>query len=197
MKLEAGKWYRTRDGRKAFVGFQNPISKCWVGYIEGEPLQRTWSPGGEWNWPNEYCLDLIAEWTDAPAVGSSAWANSLPVGTKVRWWDGWTSKMYLTKTRLGWDKTHPHLGTPDKTIEKSGWLLYEQKLRQWKAEEVPVGARFRIIGHKWWSFLAGVNTNGNPVMAMTNEPETTNSLFRGWEHSTDNGVTWKPCGSEE
>lgn len=264
MKLEAGKWYRTRDGQKAFVGFQHPISKCWVGYIEGEPLQRVWSPDGKWNSPNEYCLDLIAEWIDAPkvgsmewanslpegtkvkkstwmdgtpwayrkgdmwyfwsltracleplgpvssvkgdgwslyveppAVGSSAWANSLPVGSKVRW-RTWAKGDYATRTASGWETSNITLGSPHQYgDDNEGWLLYtEPKLRQWKLEEVPFSARFRIIGHEWWSFLSGVNTDGNPVIAMTNEPETASNLLRGWEHSTDNGVTWKPCGIE-
>lgn len=195
MKLEAGKWYKTRDGRKAFVGFQNPFSKVWVGYIEGEPLQRVWSPDGKWNSPNEYCLDLISEWIDAPAVGSSAWANSLPVGSKVRFKE-WAKDWHVTRTADGWTRSTEIIAFPGQYSESpSGWLLYtEPKLRPWKPEEVPVGAWMREKNGGLPSLIVAVT--GRTLHRGHGDSIQFDYALNHYEHSTDNGVTWKPCGIE-
>jgi hypothetical protein len=53
IKLEAGKFYRTQDGRKAFVGasklteFQGISEKCtFVGYVDGQDSGVVWNDGG-------------------------------------------------------------------------------------------------------------------------------------------------------
>ena len=65
MQIEAGKYYRTRDGRKVGPMAQSEWPEC--ARIEGQ--------GGLWNWdgsphfPFNEDLDsphLIAEWTEAP-----------------------------------------------------------------------------------------------------------------------------------
>ncbi len=195
MKLEAGKWYRTRDGRKAFVGFMHPYIG-WVGYIDGEPCAQTWLGDGRWcSQTGEYPRDLIAEWTDTPAVGSSAWANSLPVGTKVRWYD-WSSGNYVERMSCGWRKTHELLRDPaDMGAQNDGWLLYtEPKLRPWKPDEVPVGCalrRKRPTNCRGILYLFdGINAHSN-VFSGALPLET---LLSFYEHSTDGGVTWLPCG---
>lgn len=65
MKLEAGKWYRTRDGRKAFVSFVHPHRKSHrnVGFIENETVQ-SWSDYGEYTRQGSSSFDLVAEWTE-------------------------------------------------------------------------------------------------------------------------------------
>ena len=250
LTLKPNTYYKTRDGRKAFVGFRHP-SNGWVGYIETEPYSHTWLDNGRWcSTKEEFCRDLIAEWTDAPeigsnewaialpagtkirwkdwpvgtwtarsggglwctngttlripgdptlgvngwslyvespAVGSSAWANSLPVGSKVRFKE-WSEDWHVTKTANGWTRSHEILAVPGQYIgTPSGWLLYtEPKLRPWKPEEVPLGAHMRCKVREHRFLLT----------------ETWDNLIRKtwldeYEHSTDGGKTWKPCGVEE
>lgn len=74
-----------------------------------------------------------------------------------------------------------------------------KRYRPWTPDEVPVGA---LIRFKDWSdgcrlMICGAWNGG--VMWSTAEgvaikpPET---LLSDWEHSTDNGKTWLPCGVE-
>lgn len=63
LKIEVGKCYRTRDGRKAFISYYEASTDKYYGIIYGENLMRSWNPNGE-------CLtvcenkDLISEWSD-------------------------------------------------------------------------------------------------------------------------------------
>ena len=64
MKIEAGKFYRTRDGRKAFVieddGSHHPL------HVDHGHIGKVWHyREGKAN-ISKPSLDLIAEWTDAP-----------------------------------------------------------------------------------------------------------------------------------
>jgi hypothetical protein len=67
MKLEAGKYYRTRDGRKAYVA---AIAPEWVatdypvlGWVDIATIR--WRADGK-EVRNESPCDLISEWTDEP-----------------------------------------------------------------------------------------------------------------------------------
>jgi hypothetical protein len=69
MKIEAGKYYRTRDGRKAFVAgfspFASVIELCRAtGFIDGDGSVRGWSTDGRY-W-SEFGgeLDLVEEWRE-------------------------------------------------------------------------------------------------------------------------------------
>jgi hypothetical protein len=65
MKLEVGKSYRTRDGRKACVGgFTSTFSYPYRGDIKGE--LSTWKEDGAGNWHISSDEDLVEEWTDEP-----------------------------------------------------------------------------------------------------------------------------------
>lgn len=68
LKLEAGKYYRTRDGRK--VGPMEFHSD--VGLIEKLGDGRIWSTNGEFVGSPERDVDLIAEWVDEPKKGEPA-----------------------------------------------------------------------------------------------------------------------------
>jgi len=61
MKLEAGKYYKTRDGRKA-----GPIKKyneCFKGLVEGDRSgNRVWYSWGV-HYFDETNIDLVEEWT--------------------------------------------------------------------------------------------------------------------------------------
>lgn len=68
------------------------------------------------------------------------------------------------------------------------------KLRPWRPEEVPLGTWIRDRAQTFRGILISVgkyNTVvGQAVIGI-------DLLFDDYEHSTDNGVTWKPCGVEE
>lgn len=71
MKIEAGKYYRTREGRKA-----GPMEKsasasyCWSAYVDGDN-GRVWrddgTHGGMYIKRNEE-FDLVAEWPNEPTL---------------------------------------------------------------------------------------------------------------------------------
>lgn len=83
LKIEAGKFYRTRDGRK--VG---PMED--QGWQDGEPwttndTMRYWSNDGTRADGSHYeSDDLIAEWVDEPAVQAATVANDNAAPAKFR-----------------------------------------------------------------------------------------------------------------
>jgi len=68
MKIEAGKYYRTRDGRKvgsmAYMPEGRHFEFPWV-----DPEGNAWKANGQFSLfdDGESVHDLIAEWTDEPA----------------------------------------------------------------------------------------------------------------------------------
>lgn len=65
LKLEVGKCYKTRDGRKAFISTQSMTDKKFLGVVVG--------CNSCWSWFNNGCFkidksessfDLISEWSD-------------------------------------------------------------------------------------------------------------------------------------
>ena len=66
MKLEAGKWYKTKGGENAFVAFVHPNNETerWVGYIEGDRTVFTWKDGGKYFRDQSCDYDLVAAWTE-------------------------------------------------------------------------------------------------------------------------------------
>jgi hypothetical protein len=74
MKIEEGKSYRTRDGRKARNPRWDSDNHCWFLVIEadseyGRSVRVYHSDGthGDARVPNDPRLDLVAEWTDEPS----------------------------------------------------------------------------------------------------------------------------------
>lgn len=65
IKLEAGKYYRTRDGRKkGQIALDDHVR-----YPARDPQGTAWTADGFFYGPNDpHDLDLIAEWTDEPAA---------------------------------------------------------------------------------------------------------------------------------
>lgn len=71
----------------------------------------------------------------------------------------------------------------------------EPKLRPWKPEEVPVGAIVRRHGSVAKMLIVG---HGMGKVYYSQEGECCiDTLFVEFQHSTDGGKTWKPCGVEE
>ena len=61
------------------------------------------------------------------------------------------------------------------------------KLRPWTPDEVPLGAQMRKL----------INTSCRWMITVTGNEDQRLGWSEYNEHSTDNGVTWKPCGVEE
>ena len=93
MKLEAGKYYKTRNGLKAYVEFirqDNPFRDYIpeypaIGFIESYG-EHMWKTNGEFSVPNDYELDLISEWREPIKI--SGWVNISDI---------FTSGLYKTK----------------------------------------------------------------------------------------------------
>lgn len=73
MQLEAGKFYKTRDGRKAFVGAVNPPfeevndDEQAIGWIDGQRCSYGWEKDGRHIKSSEtHSEDLVSEWIDQP-----------------------------------------------------------------------------------------------------------------------------------
>lgn len=63
LKLEVGKCYKTRDGRKAFISFKT--KDCFCGAVAESPDLFDWSENGKYMYKeNEVGYDLISEWSD-------------------------------------------------------------------------------------------------------------------------------------
>lgn len=78
LKIEAGKFYRTRDGRK--VGNIHKDFGYWFGNVVGESGTRAFEPDGKHgneHIPNNPDLDLIAEWQDTPAAPVAAQIDAI------------------------------------------------------------------------------------------------------------------------
>lgn len=85
MKIEVGKYYKTRDGRRAFVAghtLDNPFVKHaakwrFIGYLSGEPDQYVWGEGGEdFCDGNERPLDLVSEWREPRTEAATIYLNT-------------------------------------------------------------------------------------------------------------------------
>jgi hypothetical protein len=97
MTPEVGCYYRTRDGRKAYVSVLFPPSP-WgglqpryvaLGWIEGDDAESSWAADGrccEWR-DTEDPRDLIAPWRDPVTV--KGWVNVYE--------DGSPSRLYATR----------------------------------------------------------------------------------------------------
>ena len=76
LKIEAGKCYRTRDGRKAYVVYAGPTDDTLKGLVQHEhgPILHCWYPEGCIAPPQgKQNHDLISEWKE-PRKGE-VWVN--------------------------------------------------------------------------------------------------------------------------
>lgn len=89
------------------------------------------------------------------------------------------------------------IGTYDWVLDKNpswNWLNYDYRIkptttiRPWTADEVPLGAQARSKLKPSERFLI---TQSNLSLNLKQW------LLGEYEHSTDGGVTWKPCGVVE
>ena len=68
LKLEVGKCYRTRDGRKAFVSSYSSSSKYFRGAVIDFLNLSVWTEKGLYLYATESGLDLVSEWSDEDAT---------------------------------------------------------------------------------------------------------------------------------
>lgn len=76
VKLEVGKFYVTRDGRK--VGDIKPYFDAWEGVVDGTISERLFNDDGTHRFGDEN-LDLIAELTDTPAEVIGEHVRVIPI----------------------------------------------------------------------------------------------------------------------
>lgn len=88
-------------------------------------------------------------------------------------------------------------GVPDFWFEKWNWRIKpEPSHRPWKPEEVPVGAfiRPKYITHTDVFMIIGRSCEQIYTSGTYYSNIKTVIAFQKYEHSTDNGKTWHPCG---
>lgn len=85
--LKAGCFYKTRNGRKAFVSsLTSPFTDTYqpvVGWVEGLHSVQTWDAGGHyWNNHGPSEMDLVGEWREpiqqTATVGLVKWPGDCP-----------------------------------------------------------------------------------------------------------------------
>lgn len=68
MQIEAGKFYRTRDGKKAYIAhIRNDdvhTSQLAIGFVYGDANAMSWQLGGHLAFPREFGDDLVEEWRE-------------------------------------------------------------------------------------------------------------------------------------
>ncbi len=68
----------------------------------------------------------------------------------------------------------------------------QPKLRPWRPEEVPVGAL--IKNEHLTSMIVGAHTNEDIYVGHVDHLFNCRTFGSNWQHSTDHGKTWLPCG---
>lgn len=78
-------------------------------------------------------------------------------------------------------------------------LVSEPKLRPWKPEEIVLPLLIRSKDHEpnCMALITGMSLGKMKTIFSGNSFVTCEDLFNDYEHSTDSGKTWKPCGVEE
>lgn len=83
MKLEAGKYYRTRGGKKAYVAsVENPFDKFdeypVLGLVDGDEEAQTWDSDGSYYGTHSMSdpRDLITDWRDDATVRGFVLVNA-------------------------------------------------------------------------------------------------------------------------
>lgn len=121
----------------------------------------------------------------------------------------YTKELHLQHVQAFWEgnlEYCPIAGTwvkavqpPDPASAAFNYRIKQPKqLRSWKPEEFPLGAWVRLKGSQDISlavasckgFIVWLDRSGQFVADHIN-------LFQDFEHSTDQGKTWLPCGVEE
>lgn len=118
----------------------------------------------------------------------------------------YTKELHLQHVQAFWDgdlewlnpfsdEWAQSINPPNPTENPSRFRIKKpQQLRPWKPDEFPLGARLRLKDSQD-QFLALACIGGD--IAWTDgalHRSGPNHLLSSFEHSTDNGKTWLPCG---
>lgn len=77
-------------------------------------------------------------------------------------------------------------------------ILVEPKLRPWKPEELPLDAWYRKRGEACWGRVSSTFISGGiRYIRLFSRWNHCSDLLTDFEHSTDGGKQWLPCGVEE
>lgn len=184
LTIEAGKSYRTRDGRKAGPLEDYESQDTLSGYVEGDSSVRVWYIEGGKHRFNEANIDLVAEWVEPAAEAVEAPATEQPkfkAGDKVRALKGTFSGDY--KAGEIYEVSHALVGHVQ-TVRDSfgsktnGWgdsnfeLVEETQPAKFK-----VGDRVVIIGNE-----------GDPAVVKTRNSEGKMSIQFDWAERS--GIEW-------
>lgn len=84
---------------------------------------------------------------------------------------------------------------PDHIVSPAHQYRIKPTLRPWRGEEIPLGAWIRRKETPYLQAIIGVrDILGLGFKAQADYYISTDSALANYEHSTDLGVTWKPCG---
>lgn len=79
LTLEVGKYYLTREGKRAFVSGNNPFTYGshirLIGVVDGWGVQG-WDANGVYTTMGQHYLDLVAEWVEPKRI--KGWVNIYP-----------------------------------------------------------------------------------------------------------------------
>lgn len=119
MKIEAGRVYKTRDGRRVDVLFIIPGTNYFVvvGRIEGYPSDMIWTIAGSyWSDGSESDLDLVSEWTPPVSEWPADDTDSPESKTETRLPDS----TFWTAARSVLGRESDHAGIMQSLAEKLG-----------------------------------------------------------------------------
>jgi hypothetical protein len=80
--------------------------------------------------------------------------------------------------------------------QKEYCVIPDPTYRPWTADEVPLGCILKTKSTNSVWLLIGRN-NAGEILIAGDEYRSPEWLLAEYEHSTDGGVTWKPCGVVE
>jgi len=108
----------------------------------------------------------------------------------------WEGRLQYNSCIVGWMKSD-FPPNPDISPERYR-ITTPKQLRQWKHEEIPLGAWICDKGNLDYSLIVAcvsgmavqVDSDGFCKISPTH-------LLENFQHSTDQGKTWLPCGVEE
>jgi hypothetical protein len=105
----------------------------------------------------------------------------------------WEGKLQYNSCIVGWMKSD-FPPNPDISPERYR-IATPKQLRPWKPNELPLGAWIRTTGSSDVS-IAIASRNGLLTWSDGRECYSVNPthLLKSFEHSTDQGKTWLPCG---
>ena len=131
MELEAGKYYRTRNGKKAFVAGINPIKDLntdpAVGFVG--PVPHSWQIDGRYeNYSKQSRHDLVEEWIEPEPVPLGP--EDIQPGAAIREKD--TPEFWIMISTVGPERVHYAVGESDDYIKLMEACEIKQPGEDWK-----------------------------------------------------------------